>query len=165
VIAAGFGLVNLVVEHQFTPDKSVVSRLYLVPASLRRIGLKQADRGHRACVYEGVERSALVQLQGDHRVERFTGWVAADLAPQDLWPDLIEHSGEGKYLGNRLYGEGVIGVPYLGMGAITEHDADAEKVGWHGGQVGNIAGIFAVLIAGKPQQCFVQRLFHRAVDG
>lgn len=54
--------------------------------------------------------------------------------------------GEGEYLGNRFDGEGLIRVAYLGMGAITEHDADAEEVGWHLGQVRNVAGIFTVLI-------------------
>ena len=113
------------------PGKSVVGGLYLVPASLGRIGLNQADSGHRACVHKGVEGAALVQFQGNHRVEWLTGRVAADLAAQGLWTYLIKHMGEGKYFGNRLDGEGEIRVAYLGMGAITEHDADAEQMGWH----------------------------------
>jgi hypothetical protein len=39
--------------------------------------------------------------------------------------------GEGEYLGNRLDGEGIFGIAHLGMGAVAEHDADAEKMGWH----------------------------------
>ena len=131
LVGLGFRLINLVVDRQFTPGEKVVSRLDLVPARLRRIGFEEADSGHGACVYKGVERSALMQFQGNHRVERLTCGVATDLAAQGLRSHFIEYMGEGEYLGNRLDGEGVIGVADFCMGTVAEHDADAEQMGWH----------------------------------
>ena len=83
----------------------------------------------------------VVQFEGNDRIERFAGGIAADFGLEFILADFLENLGKRKNLGNGFDRKFVLRIADFEHFTIGKGDGDAEEVGRNRGQIGNVAGV------------------------